>query len=75
MASKPASNSFEASLKQLEDIVESLEKGDMPLEDSLKSFEKGIELTRTCQKALREAEQKVEMLSAEPESGTSSDES
>ncbi|HKJ95141.1 MAG TPA: exodeoxyribonuclease VII small subunit [Gammaproteobacteria bacterium] len=53
---------FEASLKELEDLVTRLERGDMSLEDSLKSFERGVALTRSCQKALEEAEQKVEIL-------------
>jgi len=39
-----------------------MEQGDISLEDSLKKFERGIELTRTCQKALQEAEQKVQIL-------------
>ena len=43
--------------------METMEKGDLSLEDSLKSFERGVELTRTCQQALKEAEQKIETLS------------
>jgi exodeoxyribonuclease VII small subunit len=42
--------------------VEEMEQGDISLEESLKKFERGIELTRTCQQALQEAEQKVQML-------------
>jgi exodeoxyribonuclease VII small subunit len=53
---------FEKSLQELEQLVEHLEKGDIPLEDSLECFERGIQLTRACQKALQEAEQKVEIL-------------
>jgi len=53
---------FEASLKELEALVAKLEQGDLSLEESLRSFERGIELTRTCQRALRSAEQKVETL-------------
>lgn len=56
--------SFEEALSELESLVETMERGDLPLEESLKSFERGIELTRTCQNALKEAEQKVEILSA-----------
>lgn len=55
--------SFEHSLSELESLVETLERGDLTLDDSLKTFERGVELTRTCQQALREAEQKVERLS------------
>jgi exodeoxyribonuclease VII small subunit len=53
---------FEATLEKLEEIVEKMEQGDMSLEDSLKAFEQGIQLTRSCQKALVEAEQQVQLL-------------
>jgi exodeoxyribonuclease VII small subunit len=53
---------FESSLEELESLVEKLEKGDLPLEESLKEFERGIALTRNCQKELKEAEQKVRIL-------------
>ena len=53
---------FEDSLAELEKLVEQMEQGDIPLEESLKSFERGIKLTRTCQKSLQEAEQKVQIL-------------
>jgi exodeoxyribonuclease VII small subunit len=53
---------FEKALSELESLVESLEKGDLPLEETLKLFERGIELTRNCQKALKSAEQRVEIL-------------
>tara|TARA_B100002019_G_scaffold190631_1_gene164844 strand:+ start:60 stop:308 length:249 start_codon:yes stop_codon:yes gene_type:complete len=53
---------FEESLAELESIVDSLEAGELSLEESLKSFEKGITLTRNCQTALSEAEQKVKIL-------------
>ncbi len=53
---------FEQALKELETLVERMEHGEISLEDSLKHFERGIELTRACQKALREAEQKVQIL-------------
>lgn len=53
---------FEASLEELETLVERMETGETSLEDSLKDFERGIELTRGCQTALAEAEQKVEIL-------------
>jgi len=54
--------SFEAALEELEQLVERMERGDTPLEESLKDFERGIELTRTCQESLRSAEQKVQIL-------------
>ena len=55
---------FEKSLAELEAVVESMEHGDLSLEESLKRFERGIELTRTCQRALEEAEQRVKILTA-----------
>ncbi len=54
--------SFEASLKELEEIVEQLEGGDLPLEKSLELFEQGVHLSRNCHKRLDEAERKVEIL-------------
>jgi len=53
---------FEAALKELEGLVEKMEQGDLSLEQSLKDFERGIALTRACPQALREAEQKVQLL-------------
>ena len=53
---------FERSLQELEALVEKMEQGDLSLEDSLSHFERGVQLSRTCQQALREAEQKVEIL-------------
>ncbi len=57
---KPAN--FEQSLEKLESLVDALETGDLTLEQSLKSFEEGIALTRACQTALNEAEQTVKVL-------------
>jgi exodeoxyribonuclease VII small subunit len=53
---------FEKSLKELEALVSKMEQGNLSLEESLQHFERGIQLTRTCQQALKEAEQKVEIL-------------
>lgn len=53
---------FEKALADLESIIEKLEQGDLPLDESLKAFERGVELTRHCQVALKQAEQKVEIL-------------
>lgn len=49
-------------MKELEKLVEQMEQGDISLEESLKAFERGVQLTRTCQQALQEAEQKVQIL-------------
>jgi exodeoxyribonuclease VII small subunit len=66
MAKKNQSDfNFERALENLEEIVSSMEKGDLTLEDSLKAFETGIKLTRECQAALKDAEQKVRVLSKE----------
>ena len=53
---------LEKSLADLEALVEELESGDLPLDKAMKKFEEGIKLTRGCQAALKEAEQKVEIL-------------
>ncbi|MEY8204743.1 MAG: exodeoxyribonuclease VII small subunit [Bermanella sp.] len=53
---------FEASLTQLETLVEKLENSEFTLEQSLQAFESGVTLTRQCQQALSQAEQKVQLL-------------
>ncbi len=53
---------FEDALKRLEDIVDTLEKGELSLEKSLKIFEEGVRLSRLCNKMLDKAEKKVEIL-------------
>jgi exodeoxyribonuclease VII small subunit len=53
---------FEAALAELESLVERLERGDLPLDEALKTFERGVELTRHCQSSLKSAQQKVEIL-------------
>jgi len=53
---------FEQQLADLESLVERMESGDISLEESLKSFEQGIKLARSCQKSLKEAELKVKIL-------------
>ncbi|MFQ5993698.1 MAG: exodeoxyribonuclease VII small subunit [Acidiferrobacterales bacterium] len=62
MPKKPAMPDFEAALAELEQLVEQMESGEQNLEDALKSFQRGIELTRACQQALKQAEQRVEKL-------------
>ena len=68
MKSKPQRDNklpdFEQSLLELEALVAKLEQGDVPLEEALKTFERGVALTRQCQTALRTAQQKVEVLLA-----------
>ncbi|MCK6371554.1 MAG: exodeoxyribonuclease VII small subunit [Gammaproteobacteria bacterium] len=53
---------LEKSLAELEEIVAQLEAGDLPLEKSLKQFERGVRLSRDCQSALQDAEQRVQAL-------------
>jgi exodeoxyribonuclease VII small subunit len=62
MPKKKTSPSFESDLAELEQLVSRLERGEISLEESLQAFERGVNLTRTCQKALLEAEQKVQIL-------------
>jgi len=61
MSAKKTVN-LEKSLADLEALVEELESGDLPLEKAMKKFEDGIKLTRACHAALKDAEQKVEIL-------------
>lgn len=64
----PSSNAtsidFEQSLQQLEEIVRKMEQGELTLENALEAFEEGVRLTRNCQTALQNAEQKVKILMA-----------
>jgi exodeoxyribonuclease VII small subunit len=53
---------FETALAELEALVVKMEQGDLSLDESLKQFERGVQLTRACQQALKEAEQKVQIL-------------
>ena len=62
MARSKKTPDFETSLERLEEIVESLETGDLSLEQSLKQFEEGVSLTRACHTALTDAEQTLKVL-------------
>ena len=53
---------FESALEELESLVSKMESGELSLDDSLKAFERGIELTRTCQSTLEAAELKIQIL-------------
>jgi exodeoxyribonuclease VII small subunit len=57
-----AQKTFEQSMKQLEQIVQELEDGDLPLEKAIKKFEEGIKLTKFCSKKLDETEKKISIL-------------
>jgi exodeoxyribonuclease VII small subunit len=62
MSRRKNASQFEEAMQELEQLVEQMERGELSLEESLKSFERGIKLTRTCQQALQDAEQKVQIL-------------
>ncbi|KUJ83519.1 exodeoxyribonuclease VII small subunit [Microbulbifer flavimaris] len=62
MAAKKKAATFEQALEELEQLVERLEAGDLPLEEALADFERGVKLTRECQQKLASAEQKVKVL-------------
>ena len=64
---KQATPDFEAALAELEEIVARLELGELPLEESLRQFERGVVLTRICQKALGDAERKIQVLAKGPD--------
>jgi len=57
-----AKERLEEAINRLEEIVKTLERGDLPLEEALKAFEEGIKLVRLCTKKLEDVERKVEML-------------
>ena len=59
--------SFEIAMEQLENLVSKMEGGDLSLEESLKAFEKGVNLTRFCQDQLQKAELKVQELNSNSE--------
>ena len=56
---------FEEAMKELESVVGRLEKGDLPLDESLAAFQRGVALARACGQLLDEAERKVELLTAD----------
>jgi exodeoxyribonuclease VII small subunit len=62
LASPAKEPDFEQALAELEQLVERLERGDLPLDEALKAFERGVALTRHCQTSLKAAQQKVEIL-------------
>jgi exodeoxyribonuclease VII small subunit len=67
MANKEKSISFEEALDELEKIAESLERGQLSLEDSIKAYERGMELKAICSQRLKEAEGKIEALAKSPD--------
>jgi len=70
---KETEEKFEATLERLQGLVRDLESGDCSLEDSIKKFEEGISLARSCQDRLSQAEQKIEILLKADKSGIHSE--
>jgi exodeoxyribonuclease VII small subunit len=70
VSKKPKPAGFEAALLELEKLVAQMEAGELPLEDALRHFERGVQLTRECQQQLQQAQQKVEILMARPVGAT-----
>lgn len=58
---------FEQAVTELEGIIKKLEEGKMPLEDAVKAFERGSELKKLCEKKLKDAQLKIDMLSEKNE--------
>ncbi|NVJ49705.1 MAG: exodeoxyribonuclease VII small subunit [Gammaproteobacteria bacterium] len=65
MSKKQTADSFESQLAELEQIVNQMEQGDLPLEEALKQFEQGVKLTTGCQALLDQAKQRIQVLSAD----------
>lgn len=66
-ATNETAPSFESAMIELEELVSKIETGNLSLEDSLKEFENGIKLSRICQSALKDAENRVKILSNDEE--------
>jgi len=73
MANKAEKMSFEEALKELETIVEKLERGDVSLDDAVMAYERGTELKQHCQKRLDEAKMRVEAIRAKKASSVAED--
>jgi exodeoxyribonuclease VII small subunit len=64
-----AKKTFEVAMKQLEQIVQDLETGDMPLEKAIKKFEEGIQISKYCSEKLDASEKKITLLMQDPDGG------
>ena len=62
----PKEPGFEATIAELEALVARMESGELPLDEALRSFERGVQLTRECQAALQAAQQRVQILTQQP---------
>ena len=70
MPAAPKKTSFEATLAELEALVARMESGELPLDEALRSFERGVQLTRECQSALQAAQLRVQQLVERPGGAT-----
>jgi exodeoxyribonuclease VII small subunit len=61
----PVPATFEAALAELESIVQRMESGELPLEESIAAFQRGVQLRQACEEKLRHAEQRVSLLDGE----------
>lgn len=73
MARKPKEAGFESTLAELETLVARMEEGNLPLEEAMRSFERGVQLTRECQAALQAAQQRVQVLTQRASGATLED--
>lgn len=73
MARKPKEGGFERTLAELEELVARMEAGNLPLEEAMRSFERGVQLTRECQAALQAAQQRVQILTQRASGATIED--
>jgi exodeoxyribonuclease VII small subunit len=73
VARKPKEAGFESTLAELEALVARMEAGDLPLEEAMRSFERGVQLTRECQAALQAAQQRVQVLTQRASGATLED--
>ena len=73
MARKPKEAGFERTLAELEALVARMEAGNLPLEEAMRSFERGVQLTRECQAALQAAQQRVQVLTQRSSGATIED--
>jgi exodeoxyribonuclease VII small subunit len=73
VARKPKEAGFETTLAELEELVARMEAGNLPLEEAMRSFERGVRLTRECQAALQAAQQRVQVLTQRASGATLED--
>ena len=74
MSENTSNLTFDDALQQLEVIVQQLESGKLPLEESMKAFERGVQLGKLCNEKLTNAEKKIELLTRQPDGEVSAQE-